>query len=340
MVNRIFAAGDALFFVLDGGPVYALDAASGRRRWTHDGEYHHLIYSGQALFAAGGEHVDCIDAATGRTRWSVPDAPAAIAVARDLVITTHALPEIIPKLGPNFDNAAIRALDAATGKQRWSRSISTSQDQLKGILGPGAGPAPGLAASSQVVVYLYGLEVYGLAPATGTMRWHFRRGGNTQLPAAVVGDTVLIGGRGNPPTGTPSFYALNAATGKPRWQLAIAQNTENPLAADAQSVYVGYERLTQSGSPESGIYALDVRTGQRRWRADFIQADTWGPFGGLLYATSGSRFYALDAGTGETRWHEDEDPSAVAADNTTAFVGVRATSGGLDQTIYALRATA
>jgi outer membrane protein assembly factor BamB len=61
--------------------------------------------------------------------------------------------------------------------------------------------------------------------------------------------------------------------------------------------------------------------------------------GGLLYATSGSRVYALDAGTGKTRWHEDEDPSAVAADNTTAFVGVRVTSGGLHQTIYALRAT-
>jgi outer membrane protein assembly factor BamB len=338
LVDRMFASGDAVFFAADGGPVYALDAATGRPRWTRDGEYQHLAFSGQALFAAAGDRVDRIDAATGRIRWSVPDAPTDIAVAGDLVITARALPKIIPKLGPNLDNAGIRALDAATGKQRWSRSIATSQDLVKGITGPGPGPAPALSASTQVVVYLYGLEVYGLAPATGKIRWHFRRGGGTQIPAAVTGDTVLVGGRGNPPTTIPPFSALDAATGKPRWQLGIAQNAETPPAVDAQSVYVGYEANARSGINESGIYALDLRTGGKRWRADFVQAEPWGPFGGLLYATSGSRIYALDAATGKTRWQEDKDTFTVAANDTTVFVEARTTDGGLEQSIYALRA--
>lgn len=334
-VRDVAATGDTLFLALRSGAVYALDAATGRPRWTSKAGLTKLALSGADLFTVGAGRVGNLDAATGRARWparaiattgmdTVSADPAgsdeAIMLGGAVVIVAFADPR---GDAPELDRVTVTAFGAANGERRWRRTIAHPHEQLT------AGPLGPAAASPQVAVVMVGATAYGLATATGNVLWRFHLGGNQPGTIAVSGDTVLIGG-GNV---NQAFHALDAATGRQRWQAPILEFNRDSLAADAQTVYVA------DANDVGGVHALDIRTGRERWRRTDVGAtETWGPAGGLVYASTEAdqRAWALDAATGRTFWERGAHLAATGTANaTTAFL---ITSGhGDDQTVYAVR---
>jgi outer membrane protein assembly factor BamB/predicted Ser/Thr protein kinase len=319
-VVRIVVVGNAVVLVLDAGPLYALDAATGRRLWSRDGKYNDLAYSDRGLFAAGADRVEAIDAASGRTLWSISGPAGKIATVGDLVlISTSDAADMYPVP----DHVVVTALDAANGERRWSRSLTRPDLPMAG------GDRGMLLASARTVAVTAGMLVYGLATAAGKELWQYRIGGNLRAAGVLAGDAFLIGS-GN--TKEP-LHALDAATGKPRWQYLIGESGEEnrlSLAADNTTVYVA----------NLGIRALDLRTGRARWRGGYtiIGLDTYGPFGGVLYTSEVS---AVDATTGQTLWTDDikGTATALAATTSTAFLAASRDDSDKAQTVYALRAT-
>lgn len=328
-VRHVAATGDTLFLALRSGALYALDAATGRPRWTSKAGPAALALSGPDLFTAGAGRVGKLDAATGRARWPVrtstsgadPDGSGvALMLGGDVVVV--AVPDPSGDAS-QLDRVTVTAFGAANGERRWRRTIAHPHEQLT------AGPLGPVAASPRVAVVMVGATLYGLATATGTVRWQFHLGGNQPGAIVVSGDTVLVGG-GNV---GQAFHALDAATGRHRWQAPILEFNRDSLAADAQTVYVA------DANDVGGVHALDLRTGRERWRRTDVGAtETWGPAGGLVYASTegDQRAWALDAATGRTFWERAAHVAATGTANaTTAFL---ITSGhGDDQTVYAVR---
>lgn len=335
-VKAIAATDTTLFFVLRSGSLHALDAATGHERWGRDGALTGLSLSGEELLASGAGRVENIDPATGRTRWSAPVSVAgtltagaetvaaspdfgsgAIVVSGDAVIT--AVPDTAG--GASLDRVGVTALRISDGRRRWSQTISRPTEKLStAVLGS-------VSASERVVALVVGVTVYGLSAVTGKVLWKYRLGGNVPGAGAVVGDTVLIGG-GNV---GQAFHALDAATGKPRWQAPIVEFNDDSLAADAQMVCVA-----DANGP--GLHAYDIGTGRERWqRADVNAVNTWGPVGGLVYATTDvdRTAWVLDAATGKTVWgKQGQVAPTVAANASTAFLVM---SDNHNQTINAMR---
>jgi outer membrane protein assembly factor BamB/predicted Ser/Thr protein kinase len=319
-VENIIATDDTLFYAPGSGPLCALDAATGRQRWAYDGTFGGLVLSGQVLFAANENSVDAVDAASGQKRWSAQGAPDKLAVGGDVLVTATR-----DSTSADIDQWLVTGMSAVSGEPRWKRTLSRPAQKM-GAAGPDT-----LSASARVVAVTVGMTVYGLATATGKVLWQFHLNGNDRGLGVVVGDTVLIGARNV----NQSFFALDAASGRPRWQAPVVEFSQSSLAADTQTVYV-------SGTSD-GLHAFDVLTGRERWRSGVGRSgETWGPAGGLVYATAGvdgNALWAVDAATGRILWVDDRsNPSAVAANSKTAFLVAGGNDSHENQTIYALRA--
>ncbi len=119
--GRVSVEGDQVFFGA-GRSVYALDAATGKQRWSTPVDGSIVIgpaVSNGAVFAPAGEqHLYCLDAASGKIRWD------------------HTVPRpIIMEPAPAGErvyfaamDGHVRALDAATGREIWDTAVSSPDD--------------------------------------------------------------------------------------------------------------------------------------------------------------------------------------------------------------------
>ncbi len=149
-------------------------------------------------------------------------------------------------------------------------------------------------------------NVYALAVATGRERWRYTAGTLFRSSPAVAEGYVVVGGADG------YVYALNLADGKLRWR----GETEG---ATLDSEKEGFDRKTIQGSPaiaggkvyvgsrDAYLYAFDLATGKRLWRAGrpapwvVTSPVVWG---GRIYFGSSDGHYvaAVDADSGERVW--------------------------------------
>jgi outer membrane protein assembly factor BamB len=204
--------------------VYALNAATGRLRWSYttgNGIYAGPAVSGGIVYIGSDDgKLYALNAATGRLRWSYTS-PYSIE-------STPVVADGTVFFG-GFDHK-VHALSAATGHLRWSYS---AQDAV---------------TSSPVVeggtVYFGSFDdkVYALDAANGHLRWSYATGGDVYSSPAVSGGVVYIG------SDDDNVYALDAATGHVRWYYTTANSVISKPAVAGGSVYVG--------SGDDTLYAL------------------------------------------------------------------------------------
>src|SRR4051794_211901 len=162
-------------------------------------------------------------------------------------------------------------------------------------------------AISNGVVYMQDLEstVQAISLDSGEVLWTFKSESATQGPnGVVVGDGKVFG--------ATSFeaFALDQETGRKLWSVPVA---EEPLAIDMAP---GYENglvyvstvptNVNSEYPPGGVgtlWALDARSGQKKWHFDTVPKDLWGDKklnsgGGLWYPPSFDGKGAMYFGTG------------------------------------------
>jgi outer membrane protein assembly factor BamB len=298
------------------GKLFALDAATGKLRWTSpdgpvdgpaSGWWYAPVVSDGMVYVAGNPGpgkpgtLYAVSAGGGGQKWRLDAKQSLVpppAAGGGLVYVSV--------------DGSLRALDATTGTQRWQLASS----------GANAFTAPIVAGGVVVVADSAGI-LAGLDAATGTRRWtHTASDGvtaptwaaaggvlyacaNTQVraydlatgapkwtsavdarldpgnkPLTVAGGTVFVPGDARVQQSARALTALDAATGRTRWTFTTGEKAyvEGPAAVDGGTVYLGSER---------GLYAVDAATGTRKWVAAAGNATAWGP------AAGGGRVYVF-----------------------------------------------
>ena len=263
-------------------------------------------------------------------------------------------------------SSVVTALDAASGQQSWSRSVSDVE-----------GAFPGSPAVANGLVYTVPHELVALDAASGSVRWTRPAVGCFVCSPAVANGRLFIGG--GPAVGR-KLLALDAATGAERWSFRPQSGrgfswSASPAVAggrvfqaayvehDGKKTYWVYAFVAASGkqlwraklgasqfltsstpavaygtvfyvAPGKRIYALRASDGKRLWSRDIApSASSPAVAGGVVYFGAGITVYALDAGSGDTLWRArtSSDPSDPAVYGGSLYVG----SG--DGTLYAYR---
>ncbi len=193
-------------------------------------------------------------------------------------------------------SGTVRTVDATTGELGPSVLLQAAERIWS---------SPTLDAGTLYVADL-AKRVRAIDAVTGQVQW------NRTLTGAATGDATLAGDLLLLPTLDTRLIALDRrAGGAERWQFT-ADNWlwAQPLVADGV-VYV----VSTSGT----VYALDLATGQQRWKFSGVQSETRATpvlvAGALVIATDGGTIFALDPATGTERWrHQPTDkPRLLAA---------------------------
>lgn len=193
--------------------------------------------------------------------------------------------------GRGIKAGRIVALNAETGRTRWSRRLSARTESSP------------LVFRDRVYFGTEDGAVISLRTSDGAQRWR------TPTAGAVKGGITMSDGKLYAADYSGRVYALRRSDGAVRWvrrpsagglRLRAGQFYSTPAVAFGR-VYVG--------STDGGIYSLSTATGKTAWRTGtgrYVYASpAVGSPGGRPTVFAGSydgRFYALDARTGRKRW--------------------------------------
>ena len=177
------------------------------------------------------------------------------------------------------------ALDAATGEFLWRFETDASGSLQRGLSWWENGTETRLFFGA-------GPRLVALDPRTGTPVPTFGHGGRLDLstladgadvtapsPAVVFEDLIVVGLDGD--TGGASVLAVHVATGKPAWHFRAGVSASVGMALDADRGLL----LVPTGPPvpehvgkgraddlmSDSLLALDVRTGELRWRRQLVR---------------------------------------------------------------------
>jgi outer membrane protein assembly factor BamB len=222
------------------------------------------------------------------------------------------------------------ALDAATGRQLWARTLTRRQGELIDM-------APGFARGS-VYVSTVPAEggvvstLYSLDAATGRTRWSWG-----QVPASLWGRPEVNGGGG--------MWHAPALDGHGGLYASIA----NPVPWPGTKRYPWGRSRPGPNKWDNSIVKLDERTGRFVWGTQVLPHDVydWDLQDPVILARSGGRavaltagkmgfVYAFDAGSGAMLWkrsvglhngHDGDDVRALHGDYSHFRLGQRILPG-------------
>ena len=265
--------------------------------------------SGERLFVGSGDgFLYALDRTDGSVQWRF-DAGSPVhaspAIAGGLVVAAS--------LG-----GKIFAVDRNSGASRWSMETGAALP-----LNTGRGGGWDIVVSSPTIVddtvYVGGRDgsLYALDLATGTQIWKASTGGRVRATPSVSGDLVVTGsfdGR---------VYAFDRRTGAERWVHRTEGDTldSNKFGYDrraVQSTAAIVDGTVYLGARDGGLYAIDLTTGKRKWRASHGTSWVVGSpavAGGRVYAGSsdGHFIQALDAATGRELWRKQTGANVLAS---------------------------
>lgn len=192
------------------------------------------------------------------------------------------------------DKAALYALDATTGKERWHTPTNASVSWSP------------LFSKGKVYFSTDDGFFYAVDAKTGVEKWHFSpeqrdldssecdRCALLFRPAIITNGIIYVGSLDH------HLYALDAETGAVRWHFSTGDSVLGPPAIVDDRLYLG--------SMDGNLYVLDVETGKEKQRysiskgiysTPIIDKDT-------IYLVNGS-LIALDAKTGTEKWRFNGD---------------------------------
>jgi outer membrane protein assembly factor BamB len=168
------------------------------------------------------------------------------------------------------DDAKLYAIDAATGKKKWTYS----ETRLVGSPAVAGGLVYGLTEDTRIVA---------LDAATGSKQWMVGAPDWKTLLNPAVGDGKIFLVDRNRKDATDTLVALDAKTGKFSWNYKIAKNViVNGLCVGEENVYVALGEFTkakENSKSEGEIVAISPEKGKKVWNKEI-----WGMPGYLVGA--------------------------------------------------------
>jgi alcohol dehydrogenase (cytochrome c) len=266
-----------------------------------------VVVGNTMYVTSAGGRVIALNAATGDELWTYDPAPQRVTLCCGPInrgVSVWSTYVYVSRL-----DARLTALDARSGRPVWEAELGDPEAGYSAIMAP-------LAVDGRVFVGVTG-EKYG---ARGFMAAFDGRTGEELWRWNTVpspDDGGWWGGlRASDPFGTP----LNRDLGREReeieargetWRLGGGGITTTP-AYDPETarIFINVEGpaplLDPSARPGDNLYtgsivALDARTGNRVWHAQYLPHDAWGLSGGsppFLFDRGGDRYVAFAGRTG------------------------------------------
>lgn len=279
------------------------------------------------LFTGGGRNVYAIDVATGKKRWQVKTSvvtgnfsPAVesetlyivgrvegtgqlLALATSdgsiewqfdgSVTTSPIIADGTVFLGcENGDQALLQAVDAATGESVWAFPVGDGHSRVGDVPAVANGTAY-CTVGVRLDAHEEGREgqLVAVDASTGRRSWKRATDAPVVSAPAVKDGTVYFGDNGG------TVHAVDAATGDEEWISRPGSGIRTSPAVAADALYV---------KDEDGVcYALDPERGRTRWRATTDSSGIDLSAGGETVYVGGVSLYALDRTDGSVRWSQD-----------------------------------
>ena len=256
-----------------------------------------VVRAGTLYIGASDGVLHALDAATGASRWRFHT---------DGAITAAPAVDDVAVYAPSRDGF-LHAVDVRTGRERWRHRFGqplgpddywdyhlSSPVLVDGMLIVGGGDG----------------RVLALDPAQGRVKWQADVGARVRSTPAVHDGIVVVG------TMSGHVRALRERDGAPLWSFATdgaahkfadAGNDTTSVVASPTIVAGAGGALVAVGGRDGNLYALDLHTGQLRWRLTH-DGSSWmlatATDGRTLYVGGGSAaiVQAVDPATGVERW--------------------------------------
>jgi polyvinyl alcohol dehydrogenase (cytochrome) len=370
---------DGVAYVGDwSGNFYAIDLKTGKPRWTYQAHVHGQVYAGQivssaavadvkgvrTVFFAGGKTLYALRADDGRERWKHEVGRRGDDNDPSEIESSPVVVDGMVVFGTDVHNsgkgepAAVIAVDAATGKARWT--TVTAPTEGDGATGSGCAdvwgsptvdPAAKLAfvgtgncTSSPDGYGRFAEAIIALDLGSGAVRWTYQphQPNRDDLDFAGAPNLFDAGGRALVGLGNKdaAYYAVDRSTGELVWRTQVTEpgiprpNTNYSTGgfigatAVADGVVVGGTAV--GGTP--ALHALDAGTGAIKWQQTEA-ADTYASAAianGVVFlgSTTDFTFRALDLQTGEVLWSKElrggvAGGAAIVGDDVIAVAGIR-----------------
>jgi outer membrane protein assembly factor BamB len=263
------------------GDVYALDAATGAKKWEYATEKHIVggpAISGDALVIAAGDKLYKLNAKNGNLLWDEPF---------DTSGKIWSTP-VISGSAVYFGNLAHKfyAVDLETGEEIWSKSFD------------GAIASTALIVEDTLYFGTFENKFYALDTATGEPRWvePFKAENWFWTRAAFQDETIYVGSFNG------IVYALDAAVGTKKWEY----DTGTGDRLRAAPVIAG--NVLVIGSQDDHIYGLNLQDGTEAWAPllfeNDIMSDPWVEGNTVYFLVKKEGVYAINAETRDQIWSD------------------------------------
>ncbi|MBW2734561.1 MAG: PQQ-binding-like beta-propeller repeat protein [Deltaproteobacteria bacterium] len=290
------------------GYVHALDA-KGKRRWR--ARVGAEIFTSPQLtpwgLLVGGddERLRLLSTKDGAQQWSVRAGPCnkLPGFGPDRVLC-HVDSAPVSRGGVVYFAAdALYALDVASGKVRWRKSL------------PGHAHGALALAGDTLIVATQGFAVLAFARDDGRLLWNHPVRGHCDTTPAIAGDRVYVG------CDDAQLHALGLADGKPLWTLRTRRAVRSSPAVDkAGRVYFGSYDHRLRAVDRDGKLLWSLRTGGPVHASPLVDAH-----GTLVFGSQDDHLYGVDSESGRLLWRfllgGDVDASPVAGPDGTLYVG-------------------
>jgi outer membrane protein assembly factor BamB len=252
----VASAGDVQFESDSADGVYAIDLATGTRRWFFAASLDvNGIAANQDIVVATGDEglVWFIDPAEGLALWTA-----------NLGIAVFSNPLLVDgKAIVGDGSGTVSAFDLSTGQRKWSVTM--------------AGAVRGGAAFDGEQIYVVGesgeaaaLDLQGRVVWRQTITGRTGEGEQLRVFAApvVAGDVVVVSLVREEVFGEPGLVALDRATGEVVWQATDAAGIKSEWGSVRSSPAVVGDLLVYGEGYSNRLVALSIADGKTKWSAE------------------------------------------------------------------------
>ncbi len=231
-----------------------------------------VLAHGRFVIGSRAGNVVGVDTAQGHVDWAVTvsggvDSEARFDADHDQVYV-------------GADDGSFYALDAQHGTPRWTYRAKGAIE--RGAVFGGAGAASGLVYVATAADRLFALEA-----ATGKWRWQYERETPEGFTIHGYSGPRLSGAHVFAGFADGFLVSLAAGTGEVQWARSLAAASDQFVDVDATPALVkapgAAGDLLYTASYSGGLYAVDARDGNVRWRVPTEGVGTITPAGDRLY---------------------------------------------------------